>query len=153
MAGNDATDTLERLINLGHLASGVGHHVINAFSAIVSNAELLRIDPPLASAPDPAALAETIIRAALDASTVARRLIDYTRPVTSTEPDRAAFDPQTVLLDQLAAEVIASERSRERPGISWETNLAPTPPIRGHATQLRAMLQLLFQNAYEAMPP
>src|SRR4051794_32444328 len=28
---------------LGHLASGVGHHVINAFAAVVSNAEILRL--------------------------------------------------------------------------------------------------------------
>jgi hypothetical protein len=28
----------EKLTDLGHLSGGVGHHVINAFSAIVSNA-------------------------------------------------------------------------------------------------------------------
>lgn len=151
MAGNDATETLERLINLGHLSSGVGHHVINAFSAIVSNAELLRLDPPIASIADPIALAETIIKTALDASTVARRLIDYTRPVTSIEPDRAAFDPHTVSLEQLAASVVADEQAKAIPGVTWETELAPIPPIRGHGTQLRSMLVHLFQNSYEAM--
>jgi signal transduction histidine kinase len=125
--------------------------VINAFSAIVSNAELLRLDPPLPSVADPAALAETIIKTAVEAATVARRLIDYTRPVTSIEPDRAAFQPDTLRLDQLVAEVVA-EQSRERPGVRWETDLAPLPPIRGHAAQLRAMILLLLANAYEAMP-
>ena len=47
MADNDPDETIERLNDLGHLSSGVGHHVINAFSAIVSNAELLRLKPPL----------------------------------------------------------------------------------------------------------
>src|SRR5947209_5132836 len=99
MADNNTLDPVERLINLGHLASGVGHHVINAFSAIVSNAELLRLEPPMASPTDPAVLAETIIQTALEAATVARRLIDYTRPVTSTEPNRAAFQTDAVSLD------------------------------------------------------
>ena len=55
MADNDLDAAIERLNNLGHLSAGVGHHVINAFSAIVSNAELLRLNPPLPMATDPAA--------------------------------------------------------------------------------------------------
>lgn len=153
MAGNDAAETLERLINLGHLSSGVGHHVINAFSAVVSNAELMRLDLPLASIPAPAVLAERIIHTALEAATVARRLIDYTRPVTSVEPDRAAFQPHTLSLDQLAARFVEDERLRARPEIAWETDLSPLPSIRGHEVQLRSMLAHLFQNAYEAIPP
>ena len=153
MAENDTSDALERLIDLGHLSSGVGHHVINAFSAIVSNAELLRLDPPLATFADPAVLAETIIKAALEASTVARRLIDYTRTVTSIEPDRAAFEPETVALDRLVADVIAGERQSGRSGLEWETDLTPIRPIRGHGVQLRAMIGHLLRNAYEALPP
>ena len=154
MAANnfDARETLERLINLGHLASGVGHHVINAFSAIVSNAELLRLDPPLASLADSAATAETIINAALEASTVARRLIDYTRAVTSIEPDGAAFATHTLFLERLAAEAVATASAHQRPGILWETDLAPLPPIRGHDVQICAMLGHLIQNSYDAMP-
>ncbi len=153
MAGNNGADALERLINLGHLASGVGHHVINGFSAIVSNAELLRLDPPNASVAEPAVLAETIIKTALDAATVARRLIDYTRPVTSIEPDRAAFQPHTLSLERLVADFVESEKSRGRPEIVWETQLAPIPPIKGHETQLHSMLAHLIQNAYDAMSP
>ena len=55
MPDNDLDAAIERLNNLGHLSAGVGHHVINAFSAIVSNAELLRLNPPLPMATDPAA--------------------------------------------------------------------------------------------------
>jgi signal transduction histidine kinase len=149
MAANDSAETLERLINLGHLSSGVGHHVINAFSAIVSNAELLRINPPVA---DPSVFAETIIKTALEAATVARRLIDYTRPVTSTEPDRAAFEPHTLSLDRLVKDFVDAEKTRARPEIVWETDLAPIPPIKGHVTQLRSMLAHLLSNAYDAIP-
>jgi signal transduction histidine kinase len=153
MAANESSDALERLINIGHISSGVGHHVINAFSAIVSNAELLRLNPPLpTTVADPAALAEVIIKTALEAATVARRLIDYSRPVTSIEPDRAAFEPHTLSLDRLAAGVVAEEQTRMGPSIEWETDLAPTRNIRGHETQLRSMIDHLLVNAYEAMP-
>src|SRR6516162_3854001 len=111
MADNDLDATIERLNNLGHLSAGVGHHVINAFSAIVSNAELLRLNSPLATIADPIVLADTIIRTALEASNVARRLIDYARPLTSIEPDRAAFEPHELALDRVVADVAAMERS------------------------------------------
>lgn len=153
MTGNDEAETLERLIHLGHVSSGVGHHVINAFSAIVSNAEMLRLKTPIRSSVDPAALAETIIQSALGAATVARRLIDYSRPVTSVEPDRAAFEPHALSLEVLVAGVIDAERRGPRNGTTWETDLVPVPRIRGHDTQLRSMLTLLLQNAYEALLP
>jgi two-component system, NtrC family, sensor kinase len=152
MAEHDLDSTIERLNNLGHLSAGVGHHVINAFSAIVSNAELLRMDPPLPSVADPKALADIIVRTALEASTVARRLIDITRPVTSIDPNQAAFEPSTIALDRLAAEVVAEEQAGGPAGVQWQADLSPIPPIRGHALQLRAMLRHLFINSYEAMP-
>jgi signal transduction histidine kinase len=151
MADNEIAETMERLNNLGHLSAGVGHHVINAFSAIVSNAELLRLKSPAPSLVDPAALADTIVRTALDASTVARRLIDFTRPVTTIEPDRAGVDP-TIALDRLAESLIAEYERSGPPDVEWVTDLARIPPIRGNAIQLRGMLGHLIRNAYEAMP-
>src|ERR1700744_125217 len=109
MADNDPDSTIERLNNLGHLSAGVGHHVINAFSAIVSNAELLRLKPPIPAFIDPAMLADTIIRTALEASTVARRLIDYTRPVTTTDPAVSSLEPSLVALDRVVADVVAAQ--------------------------------------------
>src|SRR5512135_572393 len=152
MAEDMKPEAVERLNNLGHLSSAVGHHVINAFSAIVSNVELLRLKPPLPAAIDSAALADTIIHTALDAATVARRLIDYTRPLTSIEPEHALPGTGAVALDRLVEEFVAEERRDGPPEINWETALATVPEIRGHATQLRAMLGHLTANAYEAMP-
>jgi signal transduction histidine kinase len=153
MAGDEKTKTSEQLTDLGHLSSAVGHHVINAFSAIVSNAELLRLVNARAAQADPDVMAETIIRTALEASTVARRLIDYTRSVTSIDPERGALTPATLGLDQVAADaVVAANGSGAYGGVDWVTDLSPIPPVRGHAGQLRAMLGHLFRNAYEAMP-
>src|SRR3954447_10739010 len=152
MADKDHDATIERLNDLGHLSAGVGHHVINAFSAIVSNAELLRLNPPLASVADPATLADTIIRTALEASTVARRLIDFTRPVTSIDPEQAAFEPSTIALDRLVQQVVDEEQVAGTPGVEWHTELGQIPTIRGHATQLCSMLRHLLDNSYQAMP-
>lgn len=153
MVNKTAIDPAESLISLGHLSSGVGHHVINAFSAIVSNAELLRLPPTVSQVPDPATLADTIIKTALDAATVARRLIDYTRPITSIEPDPAAFQTETLAIDRLAAEVVEAERRSVRPNTTWDTDLKSVAEVRGHDAQLRSMLSYLIRNSRESLRP
>ena len=117
------------LNDVGHLASGVGHHVINAFSAIVSNAELLRIKlGPNAPPVDPAAIADIVIDTAMEASTVARRLIDYTRPLTAIGEERLA-------LDRLVGDFVEARKASD-PGVTWSTRLEPVPPIRGRVEHL-----------------
>jgi signal transduction histidine kinase len=128
---------------LGHLASGVGHHVINAFSAVVSNAEILRIRMSLADPPDPIALADAIIKTALDASAVARRLIDVTRPLTDVGADEIA-------LDALITEYVAARQAGEVEDVLWTASASPVPPIIGHAPQIRSMLDHLTTNSREA---
>jgi len=137
----------EALNRLGHLSSGVGHHVINAFSAIVSNAELLRIKFARNSqSMDPAAMADMIINTALEAASVARRLIDYTRPITNIGETK-------VDLDRLVASYVDSRGGSDPTGLTWATELAPVPPIRGLPVHLESMLDLLVENAKEAMAP
>jgi two-component system, NtrC family, sensor kinase len=145
MAQDDLAHTIERLADLGHLSAGVSHHVINAFSAIVSNAEILRLTANSPVAADPAAVADLIIRAAVDASAVARRLIDYTRSATIVGNAR-------IPLDQIVADAVSTERDRCRPDVDWAVDLEPVPPILGHPVQLRAMMHHLVTNACEAMP-
>ncbi len=140
---HDPDPARKALNDLSHLASGVGHHVINAFSAVVSNCEILRLKVATPTPIDPAALAEMIINTALEASSVARRLIDYTRPITT-------IGEETLALDRLVEDSIEAERSAGPPGVTWTTDFAPVPPILGQADHLRSMLKLLFTNAYEA---
>jgi len=80
------------LNDLGHLSSAVGHHVINAFSAIVSNAEILRIRMAMPAPVDPTVLADLIITTAMEAASVARRLIDFPRPITNVGDERLGLD-------------------------------------------------------------
>jgi two-component system, NtrC family, sensor kinase len=128
---------------LGHLASGVGHHVINAFSAVVSNAEILRIRMGLADPPDPIALADAIIRTALEASAVARRLIDVTRPLTN-------IGTGEISLDALVADYVAVHSAKADPAVLWSATTTPVPPIIGHGEQIRALLDHLTTNSIES---
>jgi len=131
------------LNDLGHVSSAVGHNVINAFSAIVSNAEILRIKLTAPSPGDLDDLADMVIATALEAATVARRLIDFTRPVTS-------IGDESLDLGALIAEFVGARRLDGPEGVTWSTDLQPIPPIRGQADDLRAMLDRIVTNSLEA---
>lgn len=134
--------TSVQLNALGQLGSAVGHHVINAFSAIVSNAEMLRVKGSVPSPEEMAALADTIVDTAVEAATVARRLIDYTRPITAIGPD-------SVAIDRLVEEYVAAQ-AEAGSDVNFRLELQPVPIIKGHAGDLRSMLGHLLQNAREA---
>ena len=120
----------DRLRDLGHLSASVGHHVINGFSAVVSNAELIR---SRAIAPiDPSeldALGSSMIETALDASQVARRLIDWSRRVTAVDIGQPGREPATVDLNQLIEEVVESEKCCAQ---STQELIGLSPWLRSH---------------------
>ena len=108
-ANNQPADDADELRELAHLAAAVGHHVINAFSAAVSNAELIRT--PGSARTDPAELATlgtAIVETALDASHVTRRLIDWARRFTTVDAEFTGRPPETVDLIRLVQGVIES---------------------------------------------
>jgi signal transduction histidine kinase len=146
MAHDQARDAAEQLNALGQLSAGVGHHVINAFSAVVSNAEILRLLREAGKPIDAIGLADTIIHTAVEASGVARRLIDYSRTATAT-------GEALVELDQLAAAVVEAERSRSPAKVDWVADLSPVPPVPGSQIQLATMLEHVIANAREALTP
>ncbi|MHB1561557.1 MAG: sensor histidine kinase, partial [Isosphaeraceae bacterium] len=150
----DELDEAERLKELGHLSAAVGHHVINAFAAVVSNAELIRSQArnPQCDRDDLVALGSAIIENALGASHVPRRLIDWTRRFTSPGFDQK-IDPVVLIdLNQVIRETAEHQQAAGAPGVTWVLNLGPIPMIRGSASQIRSLLAYLIQNAREAMP-
>ena len=151
---NGEPDESERLKELGHLSAAVGHHVINAFSAVVSNAELIRShgQGPNRDQGELSALAAAIIENALGASHVPRRLIDFTRRFTSPGFDQKADPVVLIDLNQLLRETADAHKAGGDPGLEWVLNLNPIPMIRGSASQIRSLVGYLIQNAREAMP-
>lgn len=138
MSGDD------REAALAHLAASVGHHVINAFSAVVSNAEILKLssEEPGEDDEDAGATADVIVKVALRASGVARRLIDYTRPTTNPGTERVDL---RALVEEVAG---APEGPAE-----CVVEVADLPAIVGIDHQLRLMLRCLLANAREAVRP
>jgi signal transduction histidine kinase len=146
-----ATDNPLR--DLAHLAAAVGHQVINAFSAIVSNAELIR--SPSSETPVPSGqdeLADSIVQSALGASQVTRRLIDWTRQITAIETSTSGPDARAVDVNQLINELVAFLGVTPGTEVDWVGSTSPIPPIPGDALALRSMLASLIQNAREALP-
>jgi two-component system NtrC family sensor kinase len=139
---------------LGHLSSAVGHHVINAFSTIVSQGEILRsLTGPWEQEPGEFHdRIEAIIQTALDASVLTRRLIEISHGLTTVEIGRPGGPPEEIHLDRLAAAVVEEKREKMEGEVNLVLNLAPTPPIRGQAGPLRLMLESLLQNACESLP-
>ncbi len=144
MTDDDPRGPEERLADLAHLSAGIGHHVINAFSAIVSNAEILKLSAQMPEAVDPLTVADVIVKTALGASSVARRLIDFTRPITT-------INFESTDLRKLLAEIVAHEREKAPAGVRWVEDLKPVPPVSANGEQLKAMLGHLIENAYEAL--
>src|SRR5262249_33174214 len=117
-------DEAERLKELGHLSAAVGHHVINAFSAGVSNAELIRshAQGPNRDLNELSALAAAIIENALGASHVPRRLIDFTRRFTSPGFDQKADPVVLIDLNQLLRETAEAYQADNDSGVEWVLN-------------------------------
>jgi two-component system NtrC family sensor kinase len=152
--GNAPSDTDgEKLRELGYLAAAVSHHVINAFSAIVSNAELIRSRDD--GAVDPAeleTLGTSVVDTAIEASQVSRRLIDWARRASSVEADSPGQKSTTVDLNQLIREVVELEQSAASAPVEWIMSRGSISPISGNAGGLGAMLRFLLRNAREALP-
>ena len=126
-------DDSERLKELGHLSAAVGHNVINAFSAMVSNAELIRshAKDPDCDLAEVAALGAAIIENALIASHVPRRLIDWTRRVTSPGFDQVGDPPALIDLNQLIRDTVESQSLESGNSVEWSLESEPDPDDPG----------------------
>jgi len=140
-ARNDAGPEDAAPIILGNVASSVVHSVINHFSAIVSQAEMLKARPMAHE--QVTTRAEAIIRAALGGSTLARRLAEYSHRITSTPPE-------TVDLDALIAEHVEARAGEAPEGVVLVGEARARAVFPGDARRLVVMLDCLIDNAFEA---
>lgn len=128
---------------LGQLASGVAHDFNNVLTAILGNAELLRMT--LNGESEAAGWADEISRAARHAAELTRRLLSVVRRERTTS--------ETVDVNELCDQVAALlGRSIDR-RIEVELDLAAAPAlIVGDPAQITSALLNLGINAAEAMP-
>jgi two-component system NtrC family sensor kinase len=146
-------DQLDPKLLLAHLCSSVGHHIINAFSTIVSQSEILRSlrsDPPKLLVEAEGRI-ETVIKTALEASITTRQLIELAQRMTSIEADSAGSQSEEIDLPRLVAEEVSHLAGTLGDRIRIEQSLSSVPRIRGMRSSLSAMIQLLIANAVEAI--
>lgn len=127
---------------LGHVASAVVHSVINRFSAIVSQAEILKARR--ASPAELARQADAVIASALEGATLARRLAEYARDATVS-----AMRP--VDLDDLIASRLAARRGDAPAGVGLVGELTSRAVFPGDGSRLAIMVDCLVDNAFEAL--
>jgi signal transduction histidine kinase len=135
----------DRERQLAHLASSVGHHVINAFSAVVSNAEILKLSSPSEADSELAETVDVIVNVSVKASGVARRLIDFTRP--STRPLEDPVDLPSIVRGAVSC------LAEAHPKVSWSVDCQALTPFIGDATQLHSMFTYLLLNGVESLSP
>ncbi|WP_164008897.1 sensor histidine kinase [Pyxidicoccus trucidator] len=140
----------EHLRALGEMAAGIAHDLNNTLNAMRLRLELLGRHPAVAAAP-PAHM-DALVRIVTDASTRISRLQSFARqqPEGSTELVRL----DTLVHDALdiARGDIDHRATREGVRVHVEVDLAPLPPVRGSATDLRFVFINLLLNARDAMP-
>lgn len=152
----------ERLRAMGQMAAGVAHDFNNALMGVLGQAQLMRLSleqgPVAASLQGVegyAGLLECLARqerVVLDAAETIRKIRESTR-----QGNEEAFGP--VALGEIVEQVLAISRPRwkdqaEAAGIpiTVRTALTDTPPVLGHAAELREAITNLLFNALDAMP-
>ena len=147
----------ERLQAMGQMAVGVAHDFNNALMGVLGQAQLMQL--AIKREPDTVALGAFLLeclarqeQAAFDAGETVRKIRGATRPMDTEE-----FEP--VSLGEIVEQVLAITQPRwkdqaEAAGVQFtvQTALAKTPPVLGHAAELREALTNLFFNALDAMP-
>jgi two-component system, NtrC family, sensor kinase len=155
MVENDQ-EKLAHLMTLGHLSAAVGHHLINAFSTVVSQSEIIRSSPYPFREPgemdEPGERIGTMIQTALEASGVARKLIDFSHSMTSIEGGGFTGPVERLDLNRIIAELASSDDPTLGLEGKVELDLSPVPAIHGRASQVRSALLFLLRNAHEASP-
>jgi signal transduction histidine kinase len=126
------------------MAAGAAHDIGNLFASVLGYAEILEQSAPTSMLPD----LRTIARAAHDGQQLMRRVLAIRTPQVALSSMPVALLP-TVIRDAIK---LTQPFWEVRPEITVKTALAPIPPVRGNAVELREVLVNLIMNAIAAMP-
>ncbi len=140
---------LERMKNMGELASSTVHSLNNLLSVVIGKGQVLQ--KKLQDTPYQRDL-KLMLQAALDGANTIRRMQDYSA-------GKSLAEPETLDLNVLIQEVVDIARPRiEAEALSRnihydvDVTLGDIKPVNGDAAALREVILNLITNATEAMP-
>jgi signal transduction histidine kinase len=138
----------ERLAAIGRMTAMIVHDLRGPLTAILAaSAELLRLDPADAGAPDPEELTREIRAEAERLQRMCADLLDVTR-ASQASAERVEEEIDAVVESALAALVDVASRA----GVELELELASQARVLVDEDGLRRALRNLVTNAVEAMP-
>ena len=133
----------EKLATLGTLAGGVAHEINNPLTAVLTNAQLLKMT---ATAPETQESLDLIEEGAKRCQTIVQKLMKYARK-TAEEAPHKAVDLNEVVKGTCA--LLGFQFQQEN--IRIETKLGRIPLISGIANELEQVLTNLLVNARDAV--
>jgi signal transduction histidine kinase len=134
----------DRLATIGQLAAGVAHELNEPLESVLGFAQLLRKSGDLSD--QTTRDADRIIKAALHAREVVRKLVSFARQQTA---EKVETNLNTIVGDGL----YFLESRCAKAGITLSRELAATlPPITADPVQLHQALVNIVVNAIQAMP-
>jgi signal transduction histidine kinase len=135
---NERLVRAEKMAGLGQLAGGVAHELNNPLTAVLGFAELIAEESTDASIRADAA---TIATQARRMRRIVQSLLEFWRPVTHAD---ALIPLHELVADFAAGHAELLKQDEIELVIDCD---ASAPPIRGHATRLRQLLDHLIENA------
>lgn len=143
----------ERLQALGTMAGGIAHDFNNVLSLILGYGEMLQPFLQQHATERERGCLRSLLGAAGEAAGMVNRLREFYRPALSNElrVPVALND----LIEQTLSLTAPRWRDQSRAAgtpVELVTDLQPTGPVRGNASELRSALANLIFNALDAMP-
>ncbi|OQA56394.1 MAG: Sensor protein ZraS [Candidatus Omnitrophica bacterium ADurb.Bin277] len=132
----------EKLATLGTLAGGVAHEINNPLTAVLTNAQILR----MSAREDDIESISLIEEGAKRCQGIVHKLMKYARKTTEEAPLKA-IDLGEVVKGTVA--LLGFQFKQEN--IEVKTRLAKTPPVRGIAGEIEQVLTNLLVNAKDAI--
>jgi signal transduction histidine kinase/CheY-like chemotaxis protein len=139
----------ERLRTLGQVASGVAHDFNNILTAILSRAQLARLQT---RNPDLRETLGVIEQAAMDGSNVVRRIQSLAKPHQDRDPEIVNLGNVIQQALDLTRPMWANAARARGTAITEEATMAPEVFVEGNPSELREVFTNLVLNATAAMP-
>jgi PAS domain S-box-containing protein len=132
----------QKMEAIGTLAGGIAHDFNNILTAIIGNAELLRLEPDLSETAQQGI--DQVVGAGQRAADLVRQILTFSR--------RKEVQRSLLTIQPIIEESIRLLRATLPATITMKSRVEECPPILGDATQIQQIIMNLCMNSVHAMP-